>query len=268
MLAFEVPKVVSAEIVEGPSPVYEEYKAGKTVEWLRWQVKGWLSVDAEKVLYSLPKPPMDWVAFWRRYGPLVAPYAPTWAKGLLGEGWHYAPLETAQNALDLLRLLYGQQTIYPKGGRETLELQVFLEELYDYLPEWVREHSKPVKEILIVAKEGRLKAVLPSQVRPWERDYALRFPVKKGEVESGKRQGGPFEGRVIITPGKGEVTLLLPCLFPILLDHILQGHIKQNLCACGCGQVAPPGRKYADPSHRKRLWWRLNRGKGDLPLDV
>jgi len=263
MRVFKVPKVTAVEIVEWFSPVYEEYREGKMVEWLRWQEEGWQGVNAPKVLNSLTKTPADLTTLWRKHGPIAEAYIPTWARGLLEEGWHYVPLEVAKNALDLLRLLAGQQTIYPEGSRETLQLAAFLEELYGYLPDYVREYSKPVQEILVIAEGGKLKAALPSQVRPWNK-YVVRFPVREGEVKTGKRQGRPFEGRVVITPGKEEVTLLLPCLFPVLLDHILQGYIPQTptLCACGCGELAPPGRKYADPSHRKRLWWRLNRGKG------
>lgn len=260
MLAFAVPKVTEVEIVVGPSPDVRHFREGREARWLRWRENRWHRVDIDKVLRSLNQG--DLLALCRLHGPLVTPYTPAWARKLLEEGWLYVPLEAAENAFGLLRVLAGSRKIHPDGMGETLQIAGFLQELYDQLSDRYRQRSEPLREILIVAEDGKLKAALSSQVRPWNRDYALRIPVKGQDLRPEGRKGWRFNGRVAVVPGK-EVALCLPCLFPALLHRILEGSAFQVpvLCACGCGELARPGCKYSDPSHRKRVWWRLNRGK-------
>lgn len=264
MITFMVPKVEKVEMFEGPALTVKDLKEGKTAMWLRWRQKRWVEVVPEKMLQSLPAPPVVWPDFWGQYGPLVATHVWDWTKAflkdMLEEGWSCTPVEAAESAFNLLYFLLEKKRPRVKNVDKAKDIAAFLQEGYKYLPLQVQQSASPPKDILIVGEKDCLEAVLPSSLRPWNRDYTLRVPVKGQELLNEKRKGKPFNGKVLLTPG-GKLKVYLPCIFPAILDCILNR--SPVLCACGCGQVAQPGSKYADPSHRKRLWWRENRGKNN-----
>lgn len=258
-LGWYVYSATEVKCISAPVPAANAIKAGHETAWLQWKPGKRYRITEKSMREALQNIEKlnnknSALEFYSKFGPLAEPFIPGFCR-FYHEGVYAVPLDSILAAAGTLRIMQ-----YPKMLRDQeLEKSVkFLTESWEHLPEKVKRHARPLREVLLVPKNNCFVPHLSYDVPAWIHDYCLYAPIEEG---SGIKWGSlhfkrvKFNTEVAWQPGHGA-DIVLPKFFGLLADFLLKQVKTNTLCACGCGLPARPGSIYYDSAHRKRVWWK------------
>ncbi len=265
-MGWHVHGAVDVKVCSAPIPTPQGVKEGNKTRWLQWKPGRKRLFTERKIEESLRhivklNNEAAAVEFYSKFGNLVSAYIPKYCKVYHGD-MQAVPLEVVYAAANTLLAIQSNLNVGMKRERNNeLESRVkLLLEGFEYLKEKYKQLAKPPREVLLVPEGNTLIPSLLYDTPAWVKDYCLHAEIIKetGQIkwDSLYFEKAKFETIVDWQPGY-EPDILLPNLFGAIADYLLNkawGSVA--LCACGCGKPAAPGSKYAEPSHRKNLWWK------------